>query len=346
MALDSISKLSVLITGDETPLAQSTRRAEAAVSAMSSRMDTGAASTFKLSQAMSALKGNIPALFQLSGLSGSSAGPVAALVAMTAATYKMAAASDALDVSLQRSELATWTGQWKRLKSEIATTNALTAGGTFSEFFRDASGDMADYVRSWNEWLNPAKTAEMAARAKWIAETEQRERGMAEAAKANAKAQRDKEDAARKAADAFQRELDIRSSVQKASLDRAEEIRAMVRTPAEEFKRTVGELRAFFASGFIDQETMDRAMQMAQERMQEASRSKQRTSHEAMQSIAAAERYTMAGYSASLATQKDDKSEEKQLVNQGQQMIQVMQHIDAQLADRPDWPAFQISKLN
>jgi hypothetical protein len=342
VALDSIAKLSVLITGDETPLAASARRAEAVVGGMGRRMDAASASTMKLSQAMSAMRGNIPALFQVSGLSGASAGPVAALVAMTAATYKMASASDALDVSLQRSELDTWTGQWKRLKQEIATTNSLTAGGTFSMFFRDASGDMADYVRSWNEWLNPQKTAEIAARAKWLAETEQRERGAAEAAKLHAKAQAAKAQALKDAAQAAEAERSARGE----TLRRAEDIRAMVRTPAEEFQRSVNELRSFFMRGFIDQATMDRAMEMAQERFDSASKPKDRATHQAMQSIGAVERYSMAGYSAGLPTRQDDKREEKQLVNQGQQMIQVMQHIDAILATRTDAQTVRLSSLN
>jgi gas vesicle protein len=342
VALDSISKLSVLITGDESPLAASTRRAEGLVGGMARRMDAASASTVKLSTAMAAMRGNIPAIFQASGLSGASVGPVAAMVAMVAGMYKLGAASDALNVSLQRNELDTWTGQWKRLKNELAITNSLTAGGTFNSFFRDASKDIADYVRSWNEWLNPQKTAEIAARAKWLAETEQRERGAAAAAKLHAKAQADKAQALKDAAQAAEAERSARGD----TLRRAEEIRAMVRTPAEEFQRSVNELRAFFVMGFIDQVTMDRAMKMAQERANDASRPRDRAMNQAQQSVAAAERYSMAGYSAGLPQRQDNKQEEKQLVNLNQGILDVMKHIDAVLQTRPDTQMVRLSNLN
>jgi hypothetical protein len=209
-------------------------------------------------------------------------------------------------------------------------------------FFRDASGDMADYVRSWNEWLNPQKTAEIAARAKWLAETEQRERGAAEAAKLHAKAQALKAQALKDAAQAAEAERSARGE----TLRRAEDIRAMVRTPAEEFQRSVNELRSFFMRGFIDQATMDRAMQAAQERFNDASRPKDRAMNQARQSVAAAERYSMAGYSAGLPTQQDAKTEEKQLVNLNQGILDVMKHIGAVLEARPDTQTVRLSNLN
>jgi hypothetical protein len=342
VALDSISKLSVLITGDESPLAASTRRAEGLVGGMARRMDAASASTVKLSTAMAAMRGNIPAIFQASGLSGASAGPVAAMVAMVAGMYKLGAASDALNVSLQRNELDTWTGQWKRLKNELAITNSLTAGGTFNSFFRDASKDIADYVRSWNEWLNPQKTAEIAARAKWLAETEQRERGAAAAAKLHAKAQADKAQALKDAAQAAEAERSARGD----TIRRAEEIRAMVRTPAEEFQRTVNELRSCLGFGLIYPPPMDRAMKMAQERANDASRPRDRAMNQAQQSVAAAERYSMAGYSAGLPQRQDNKQEEKQLVNLNQGILDVMKHIDAVLQTRPDTQMVRLSNLN
>jgi hypothetical protein len=294
---------------------------------------------------MAAMRGNIPAIFQASGLSGASVGPVAAMVAMVAGMYKLGAASDALNVSLQRNELDTWTGQWKRLKNELAITNSLTAGGTFNSFFRDASKDIADYVRSWNEWLNPQKTAEIAARAKWLAETEQRERGAAAAAKLHAKAQAEKAQALKDAAQAAEAERSARGD----TLRRAEEIRAMVRTPAEEFQRTVNELRSFFIRGFIDQATMDRAMEAAQDRLKDANAPRDRATNQAMRSFGAVERYSMAGHSAvqqARAATPDDKKEEKMQVQLQQRMVQVMGNIHAELKNKPDWPSFGVTDLN
>jgi hypothetical protein len=91
---------------------------------------------------------------------------------------------------------------------------------------------------------------------------------------------------------------------------------------------------------------MDRAMEMAQERFNNASAPKDRATHQAMQSIGAVERYSMAGYSAGLPQQQDNKQEEKQLVNLNQGILDVMKHIGAVLEARPDMPAFQLSRLN
>src|SRR5690242_1428971 len=158
-------------------------------------IDAVARSSVRLSTVMSAMRGNIPAIFQVAG---KSAGPVAALLGMAAGGYKLAAANDALKASLQTNELEAWAGQWKRVGTEINHTASII-GGPLNLAFRDATEDLADLIKSWNEWLFPEATAEIAARTKAIAEADEKEKAEADAIRQKAKALAEQAEAAKKA---------------------------------------------------------------------------------------------------------------------------------------------------
>jgi hypothetical protein len=299
MALDSISKLSVLITGDEAPLAASARRAEGVVQQFSRTVDTTYAKMVSKN------------LFK--AVAGAGAHGV---IKGMDAFFEVERRLDAVSV------------RFNKLRDEMG------------RFEIPAAGKMESVAKKWDlMWQNAADgfavvASRMGPMLDWInskfdskpaiqgmralrAEADAQEKSMAALESQWAKKQKRIVDLAKEAADAI------------ADIDNAH--------------RSMDEFNELLRLRMIDSETFARAAAKARDELGAANRSK--FIDQARQPIAAVERYTMAGYSASLSTQRDDKREEKQAVNLLGGIKDVMQHIDAQLGNRPDWPQFQMSRL-
>lgn len=395
MALDSIAKLSVLITGDESPLAASTNRAEQIVanaatriadpwarglSAMKAQNDKWAAglanlaaqnapgaggpfdsltlgarqyvaaaneahhSTVQLSTVMAAMRGNIPAIFKVGGRA---AGPALVLIGTAVAAYKLGAAADALHTKLGAAEIDTWAGQWKRIKEEWAESAGIV-GGPLAFAFKEASEDLANLQERFNEWIKPDRIREMERHMATLAAQQAAE---AENTKRAAEAMKAKAEAVKEAAEAAERERDANSDFQRSNFSRADAIRDMVRTPGEELQRFTIELKSLFASGFIDQETMNRALEMAEQKARDAVSGKQAAAARSQQPLAAVERFTSAGFTAVQQAQNNIRVQEehkqiavKQLTEE-QKQVMLLQRIEVILQNSPTSP-FALSRLN
>jgi gas vesicle protein len=199
-------------------------------------------------------------------------------------------------------------------------------------------GPMLDWINSKFD-SKPAIQGMRALRA----EADAQEKSMAALESQWAKKQKRIVDLAKEAADAIADIDNAHRSAFEQFQNRGEDLRRSLMTPIEAFRESMDEFNELLRLRMIDSETFARAAAKARDELGAANRSK--FIDQARQPIAAVERYTMAGYSASLSTQRDDKREEKQAVNLLGGIKDVMQHIDAQLGNRPDWPQFQMSRL-
>lgn len=309
---DSIAKLAVVITGDASPLAQATNRASNIVRGFGNEFTTfgqksgqglnlATQSAYKLSTALSAARGNLGAAFTVGGPA------LLAITAMTAGVLKLAAAGDTLMQKLGADKLDTWAGQWERVNEQIGIM-----GTTFTTIAAEASSGLADMLAGINESLFPDSVAYTnALKARQDAAKKAVEHG-----KKQEEANKRQIAINKKAAEEQQRERDAMLDMANARRDRADQIRESVMSPAKEMQRTFHELRSMFDDGLIDEETAMRAGMKAREAFDNASGSRSKEA-QARTGAAAAERFTMAGFSAA---QSGQRQIEQQLRVQQQQL--------------------------
>jgi hypothetical protein len=326
MALDSISKLSVLITGDESPLARATQRASQHVEQFSRTVDTAYAKMVSKN------------LFK--AVAGAGAHGV---IKGMDAFFEVERRLDAVAV------------RFNKLRDEMGRFEIPAAGKMESvakkwdllwQNAADGFAVVASRMGPMLDWLNAkfdAKPAIQGMRA-LRAEADAQEKSMAALEDQWAKKQKRIADRAKEAADAIEDINNAHRAAFEQFQHRGEDLRKSLLTPIEAFRESMDEFNELLRLRMIDSETFSRAAAKARDELNETGRAK--LTDQIQQPLAAAERYTMAGYSASLATQRDDKREEKQAVQLLGGIKDVMQHIDAQLGNRPDWPAFQMSRLN
>lgn len=354
MALDSIAQLAVIITGDEAPLTRATRRAEDSVKRFQSIGNaTGSVGMLK----------SLAGALGFGGVAGAFAVATGAAIRFTTEATRGAIEAESAAAKMNKSwtetekRIRTTAGQWEIFKQGVTTPVKDTLGSILAKDLREALTMINVATGAIQRFQAPqlpgadlsasdivkSRYDQLVARAK--AQGGKLLHEEAEEAKKLADILKD-----RRTADWWkQSDKDIADTQKRIGLqmeEQAKQLKDTLRTPLEAYEAKLEELRQLQDAGMIGAEMMQRATDKARADMENANQMKERVMQHAQGPIAAAERYTMAGYSAGLPQQKDDKREEKQLVNQGQQLIQVMQHIDAQLAGRPDWPAFQISKLN
>lgn len=239
------------------------------------------AAAFKMNTVMSALRGNLGAAFSVGGPA------LLGIAAMSAAVYKLAAAGDTLMQKLGADKLDTWAGQWERVNEQLGIM-----GTTFTTIAAEASGGLADALAAVNEAMFPdsvayteALKARQAANKKAIEDGKRIEEQNKRQLELN-----------RKAAEEQQRERDAMLDRQNSLRDRGEAIRDSVMSPGEEMRRTFQELRQLLAGGFIDEETAMRAGMKARKAFDEAGGKK--TAEESRAGVGAADRFSMAGFSA------------------------------------------------
>jgi len=342
VALDSIAKLSVLITGDESPLARSMVRAEQAITGSSQRMHR---SGVQLSTVFSAMRGNVPALFKTAGTSA------VGVLALATATYKLAAAGDRLNEAMGAGKLDTWAGQWDRLSASVSNAAGII-GGPLTTAFRDATADFATWTEQFNNWAAPEKMAAVKRHLEDVVYLEGQAARQAQHAVLVKEAWARANKLSRDLLAAQARERDEMSDFQHKNFSRADAIRDMVRTPAEELNRFAIELRSLFASGFIDQETMNRALEMAEQKARDAVESKQGAAAKSQQGVAAVERFTTAGFTAVQQAQSNMRVQEehKRVAQQGvrlqQEEVTLSQKILQTLSQFPTTAPFALSRLN
>lgn len=321
---DSISKLSVVITGDASPLQAAMARASAHVDSWSRGMATMAvqndkwlaglekmnaassaqanpfeamrfgasgaagsvdrlnAASVKLSTTISALKGNWGAAFAVGGPA------LLGIAASALALRRMANAGDELLQTIGADKLETWSGQWARLNEQLGVT-----GMKFTLIAREATSDLADSLSAINQAMFPDAVAYVNS----IKAREAAEKKMAEDKEKAANAAEKQAKANKEAAEQQQRERDAMLDMANAQRDRADQIRDSVMTPAEEMERTFRELRSMFGAGLIDEETAMRAGLKARKAFDEGSGARANDA-QARPGVAAADKFTMAGFSA------------------------------------------------
>lgn len=319
---DSISKLAVIITGDTAPLSSAMQKAmrdvdifaamtaqraregadawnaglarmkEAAEAAknpfeqlnlgarkMAGGFDSATASGVKLSTMLGAFRGNLNAAFLVGG-------PAAlGIAAMVLGVKKLADAGDDLLVRLGEDKLNTWAGQWERLNEQLGI-----AGMNFAAIAAEATAGLAETLASINEALFPESVAHAdALKARQAAEKQIEE---------SKKKQNDENEKQlrlnKEAAEAQERERDALLEFKQRFIDRGDDIRKSVLTPAEKLRETFLELRQLLSGGFIDEATAERAGQAAVDAIHKAKDEISRPD----QGVGAVNRFTTAGFSA------------------------------------------------
>jgi hypothetical protein len=338
---DSIAKLAVIITGDAGPLAAALQKAQANVSSWGRGMATMAAqndkwlaglqrmheqtqsqanpfaalnlsaksagssidrlhaATFKMNTLMSAMRGNVGAAFAVGG-------PAAlGIAAMTLGVFKLANAGDHLLQKIGADKLETWAGQWERVNEQLGIM-----GLRFTTIAREASGALADTLAGINQALFPDAVAQVNA----IKAREAAEKQMALDKEKAAKAAKEQAQANKEAAEAQQKERDALLDMANAQRDRGDAIKESMMTPVEQLRAAFIELRGLLSGGFIDDETAMRAGEAAAARFKEAMGGQAATAQD-RPGVAAANRFTMAGFSAvqSGLRELDRKEEMKKL---------------------------------
>lgn len=120
---DSISKLAIIITGDTSNLDTVMNRAALNMRRWGTEVEKSNDITLKMSQAMSAARGNVGALVSIVQQGGLATGLAAAAVAAGALAFKLAAASDAQRTAATggKAGLDSWAGQWDRVEKSASS---------------------------------------------------------------------------------------------------------------------------------------------------------------------------------------------------------------------------------
>lgn len=260
-----------------------------------SHTDNLTSATLRMGMAMSAARGNVAAMVNL-GLSG---GPATWLVAGTVAAgalaFKLAAVSDAQKVLAQGGNtLDTWAGQWDRVQ-ENAEKIGVTLGRPISNVLTRETQQLADILGLIADKIMPDTLKQerelIALRAR-----------QAEAAKVAAEKKAEAEKRAAEEARLLGEELERQGREMES---RADALARSLRTPREEMVGALAEAAQLFEAGFLSAENYERAAAAAAEKFQEADKLRANATRAATSSVGAAERHTMAGFSAVQQSQRN-----------------------------------------
>lgn len=132
---DSIAKLAIIITGDTSNLDTVMNRAALNMRRWGTEVESSNELTLKMSQAMSAARGNVGAMVSILQRGGMATGITAAAVAAGALAFKLGAISDAQRVLASGGKAGgdSWAGQWDRVE-KAAGSIAATLGRPFADF--------------------------------------------------------------------------------------------------------------------------------------------------------------------------------------------------------------------
>jgi hypothetical protein len=255
---DSIAKLSVVITGDSSPLGRATQQAAGYVTKFESDTSSSLTTVGNAARTMNAsfavASGNIGKLTTLGPL-GIAGGLTLGAAAAAKLAYNLALAADAAEAANSRGGISEWAAQWDRVVKatkiimEVLGRPILDALVNVTETLANILEKMANKLQS------PAYRA-------LVAYAKERQRIEEEIIK-----RQDEADKARAAA-----QQKWRDNMQSAA---ANIVKAM-RTPQEVFADTVNELREMANIGFIGPETFARAMSKAKEDLLSSAKSAER----------------------------------------------------------------------
>ena len=145
MAVDSIAKLAVVITGDTGPLAREMNKATVSLKRWTQDAESTNTAALKMSQGLSAARGNFGAIVSIAQHGGLATGLAAASVAAGMLAMKMAAVSDAQRVAAGANKSDTWAGQWERA-SKAASSIAATLGRPIADVLANEARFIADIL--------------------------------------------------------------------------------------------------------------------------------------------------------------------------------------------------------
>jgi hypothetical protein len=363
MAANSIAKLAVIITGDAGPLNQSMGQASNTVRNFGNHAEHSggglASLVHGMKEAMSgahasegSFKGITHALLALATPQG------AALIAAGAFVLLGVKALEAADQAAEaRNKIReeydkafealhgqksgvqmedTISGSWKEAKEAVADFFATFAENTgLVEATISLFKGLAESVKSWADYM---KTDVQKAREREVAAMKKHTEQLKEAKKQQEENQKKAEEAEK----AIQRQLE-------ETRKHAERLTASLRMPDEIYRDTIIELKDLAAQGFITGETLSRGMKKAQDDLEKALGLAKEGGDLANKPIAAAERQTMAGYSAvqaARAAQENAAAKDAAKVAKNSEFLKHLKSIDETLA-RPSasGPTLMVSNL-
>lgn len=320
-------------------------RTGAARYAVEAERATGA--TFKVATALQAARGNLGALAS----AGAAGGPLMWAVIGTAALGKFALesarAADRADVDASKIADAyeaafeklhgrkidigmnfkdTWSGATEELMSNMATIG------------RPLAHALAAVTRGWADDMEDVAVLfgmETAAQErKRLDILKQQTAEMNRQVEAREKAAKAAEEEARKIGEELERQGREMES-------RADALARSLRTPREEMVAAIAEASQLMEAGFLSAENFKRAAEEAKEKFREASNIRERSQSQAQQGIAAADRFTMAGFSAVQQGQRELQHIEqvaKEQLEEAKRQTEVEQEIAQILNDKLSTP--------
>lgn len=327
---DSIAKLSVIITGDASPLGRATAQADGYVRAF--ERSTGSAmlrageSAKAMGNAFSVASGNLGKLSSLASL-----GWVGAIVAATVAAgklaFNLAAISDELEVAAGGNKLDTWAGQFDRVQA-AATSIAQTLGRPIAEFLTHETEQLANVLELIADSIMPDYIRAEQERAKLLEEQKKKEKEIADQKEKAAKA-------AKAAAEEQARELE---RIGRDLQSRADAIAKSIRTPREELVGALAEAQMLFDRGFLTAQQYERAAQNAGRAFANATRMDRPETRESAVTplVGAATRWTTEGFSAlqeARQAQQRQAEVERQQLEEQRKANEILEEMRDQLED-------------
>ena len=351
---DSIAKLSVIITGDASPLGQATRQGTTYVrqferDSSGSLMAVGNAAK-TTSAAFAVAGGNLGRLTALAAnLNPLHAGILLVAAAAIKMGYSLAASADEAQVAASKiadeyeaayeklhgkkidvgfNKEDTWSGQSERLSEQFGRFANAAAGNTLAAVMTKETSDYANILAFLAHQLTPAHV---------LAE-EQRLKVLQKQTEEMKKQVKAKEEAEKKAKEAAERQAKELADFQRQLTTQANALASSLRTPREELVGALAEASQLFARGLISAETYERAARKAGQEFAEASKIQDRIKQESSvtPSVGAATRNTVQGFSAlqegRQAFQRQAEIERQQLEVQREQ-LKAMEEMRDQLVD-------------
>lgn len=147
MAADSIAQLAVIIRGDASDFEGTMNRAALSLRRWSADSEDLNAKAFKMSQALSAARGNLGALVSIAQQGGLATGIVAAAAAAGVLAFRLAKVSDAQRVAAAGGKAGpdSWAGQWERA-AKAAGSIAATLGRPIADIMARETKQIADIL--------------------------------------------------------------------------------------------------------------------------------------------------------------------------------------------------------
>lgn len=325
MAGNTIAKLAVLVTTDTGGLSAGMARSGNIVSNAADQMQGRFSSMAERLKNVKDVAGASTGSFRdMAGVlrAGPWALAAAGVAAVGVAAFRSARAADELelravkvadaweaahkqltgkDVDIGFNKMDTWSGQWDRLKEAATQFFAVVAENSgILAFFKDITIGLAQAFEDLTEMMRTDEQRQRDATLKRLEKETAEKKKQFEIQQKMAK---EAEDAAKKLADERNRAWE--------ALERtAESITKSLRTPDEIFRDTVTELKNLQDSGLLSGETFARGLQRASDELKDATDRLQGVQRATDTRVAAAERFTMAGFSAAQGSKEQTKIEQ------------------------------------